>query len=333
MTAIGKQGDARRFEEIGFSAFLSKPVEASLLQDCMTAIISRPGSDSGPALPIITRYSIIEKKKHFRQILIVEDMETNRITARALLGNQGYKTDEAINGLEAVEKHQQTHYDLILMDCQMPVMDGFEATRRIRENEKIHNLVHVPIIAMTGNAFDSDRQKCFEAGMDDFISKPVEPDILARKISSALTENKVHNNGSAEDHEKGIYFPKTDSDRPIPEESSRPAGVDLCFDREKFLERFGGDRETVELVLESFFQEAPEFLEKIGNAIDNKNMEDIRSNSHALKGAAANVNAELLRQAAMEMETLAKNGILESFVTQFQILQEEYQRFMREAKL
>ncbi|MFA5906355.1 MAG: ATP-binding protein, partial [Desulfobacula sp.] len=133
LTSIGKQGDARRFEEIGFAAFLSKPVEKSLLSDCIKAVVARPSTETASTLPIITRYSIIETKKHFRRILIVEDMETNRLTARALIGKHGYKTDEAKNGLEAVEKHLANHYDLILMDCQMPVMDGFEATRRIRE--------------------------------------------------------------------------------------------------------------------------------------------------------------------------------------------------------
>nr|NJM04883.1 response regulator [Desulfobacula sp.] len=176
LTSIGNQGDARRFEKIGFSAFLGKPVEKALLHDCLKAVAQRPYTDGCPPPPIITRFSIIETKKHVKQILIVEDMETNRLTAKALIIKQGYQTDEAKNGLEALEKCGKNHYDLILMDCRMPVMGGFEATRKIRENEKNHNLAPVPIIAMTGNAFDSDRQKCFEAGMDDFLSKPVDPE-------------------------------------------------------------------------------------------------------------------------------------------------------------
>ncbi len=322
LTSIGKQGDARRFEEIGFSAFLSKPVEKSLLQDCIKAVIARPETGSGLTLPIITRYSIIETKKHLRQILIVEDMETNRLTAKALIGKQGYKTHEAKNGLEAVEKQEKNHYDLILMDCQMPVMDGFEATRRIRAYEKNQNLAHVPIIAMTGNAFDSDRQKCFEAGMDDFISKPVEPEILARKISSNLTDIKTNRSRSAEGNE--IKGPSSDPGL-LNEE-------DLCFDKKKLLERFGGDEETALIILDSFFQEVPEFLEKIGNAIDKEDMEEIRSGSHALKGAAANVNAEVLKKIAMEMEIRAKDGNLKNFIEIYQTLQNEYQRFIREAK-
>ncbi len=329
LTSIGKQGDARRFEEIGFSVFLSKPVEKLLLSDCIKAVTKRQNTDSA-SIPIITRYSIIETKKHFSRILIVEDMETNRLTAKALIGKHGYKTDEAKNGLEAVEKHQANHYDLILMDCQMPVMDGFEATRRIRENEK--NQAHVPIIAMTGNAFDSDRQKCFEAGMDDFISKPVEPEILARKISSHLADIKSNKGGPSEAHNKNSDFSGIGTEQKMPGSPVIPVETDLCFDKEKLLERFGGDGETVKIILESFFQEAPEFLEKIGNAIDNKEMEDIRSNCHALKGSAANVNAELLRKAAMDMETEAKNNNPDSFLLKYQALQNEYKLFIKEVK-
>ena len=332
LTSIGKQGDARRFEKIGFSAFLSKPVEKSLLDDCIKTIIARPYTESDSNFPIVTRYSIIETKKQFRRILIVEDMETNRLTAKALIGNQGYKTDEAKNGLEALEKYQKNHYDLILMDCQMPVMDGFEATRRIREDEKSRNLAHVPIVAMTGNAFDSDRQKCFEAGMDDFISKPVEPEILARKISSNLTDIKTDKDGHPEGHGKQIGSCKAEAERKLPGEYDLTLEADLCFNRKKFLERFGGDEEIVKDILDSFFQEAPEFLEKIGNSIENQDMEEIQSNSHALKGAAANVNAEVLRKAALELEIQAKNGNPDSFIGQYKIIMNEYQRLMKEAK-
>ncbi|OGR26181.1 MAG: hypothetical protein A2277_19045 [Desulfobacterales bacterium RIFOXYA12_FULL_46_15] len=331
LTSIGKQGDARRFEEIGFSAFLSKPVEKSLLQDCIKAVIEGPDAGIDPALPIITRYSIIETKKHLRLILIVEDMETNLLTAKVLIGKQGYKTDEAKNGLEAVEKYQKNHYDLILMDCQMPVLDGFEATRRIRENEKNRNLAHTPIIAMTGNAFDSDKQKCFEAGMDDFIAKPVDPETLARKISSNLADIKTNKGDSPGEQKEKTGFYGDDSPKKALAESDPLVEEDLSFDRKKLLERFGGDEEAALIILDSFFQEAPEFLEKIGDAINKKDMEEVRCNSHALKGAAANVNAERLKKTALEMENKAKNGNPDSFVEIYPTLQNEYQRFMREA--
>ncbi len=342
LTSVGKKGDARRFEDLGFSAFLSKPVDQSMLADSVNAVLCRSMPQSTARLPIITRYSILENKKHTRVILIVEDMETNRLMAQALIGKMGYKTDYAVNGKQAVEKIQQNFYDLILMDCQMPIMDGFEATRKIREYEKLSNKGHIPIVAMTGNAFEKDQQKCFDAGMDDFIAKPVEPDILSGKIGSNLLEpgNADHEKTAAPQSEEAASFnepfetfmePETESvpGEPVPDETQKELP---CFDREKLFERFGGDEELMTIILESFTEEAPELLDHIKDAMENKDIETVRSKSHALKGTAANVNAESLRAAALELETDAKNQITESFQTRYDVLQAEYKRFIGEAK-
>ncbi|NOX33268.1 MAG: response regulator [Deltaproteobacteria bacterium] len=333
MTSIGKKGDARKFEEIGFSAFLSKPVEKTLLIDCIKAVLSRPYDEGVENLPIITRYSIIENKKRSRQILIVEDMETNLLTAKALIGKLGYKTSGARNGLEAVEKHKENQYDLILMDCQMPLMDGFEATRRIRQNEKTFKMDHIPIIAMTGNAFESDREKCFKAGMDDFLAKPVEPDILSQKISSNLANSLRSAKdlpGSSQDEPEQI---KTSTKTSVSGTSGVNSEIDICFNKDELLKRFGEDEEIIEVVLDSFFEEAPELIENIKHAIDENDAEGIRSNSHALKGSAANVNADLLKNAALALETDAKNREPDLFLLKFKALENEYNNFTREAKL
>ena len=335
LTSIGKKGDARRFEQAGFSAFLSSPVAKSLLLDCIKAVLSTQAKDGNKKLPIITKYSILESKKHFKPVLIVEDMETNLIVAKALLGKQGYKTDVAKNGLEAVQKHKDYQYSLILMDCQMPVMDGFEATRQIRENEKQLGMDHVPIIAMTGNAFESDREKCFEAGMDDFISKPVEPDILAQKIRSNLKDAATPAKNDHPDKPKD----KADEAIAIKVESppAKVSGIDIevdqCFNKEKLFERFGNDKNLIELILNSFLEEAPELIEKIGQAIDGNDIEGVKLSSHALKGSAANLNADLLRNAALELETQAKDQNSDSFVATLELIQTQYKRFIREGKL
>lgn len=340
LSSIGKKGDAKRFEGIGFSAFLSKPVEKTLLLDCIKAVLSRSGPGDAGKLPIITRYTILESKKYVRQILIVEDMETNLLTAKALIGKLGYKTDIAKNGVEAVNKHKQNPYDLILMDCQMPVMDGFEATRRIRENEKILKMDHIPIIAMTGNAFEKDRKKCFEAGMDDFISKPVEPDILSQKIRSNLTDRlqfikkkcpeKSEDEQGQEDGPGQIDIRTETAQSNVSKVNTE---TDMCFNKDKLVERFGGDEEIIEIVLDSFLQEAPDLIEAIGHAIDENDAEGVRLNLHALKGSAANVNADLLRKAALDMETQAKVQNFNSFVLKFEAVINEYNKFIREVKL
>ncbi|MCP3874319.1 MAG: response regulator [Desulfobacteraceae bacterium] len=335
LTSVGKKGDARRFEDIGFMAFLSKPVEKSLLSDCIKAVLSQSVVDGDFNQSIITRYSIIEAKKHFSRILIVDDIETNLLTASALLGKQGYKTDEARNGLEAVEKHKENSYDLILMDCQMPVMDGLEATQQIRQIENDIKSSQVPIIAMTGNAFKTDREKCLEAGMNDFIAKPVEPDILSKKISSNL-KGSVHHKSEQEQFEESKKEPEPDDTLVEPGQTDaviENVEADMCFNRDKLSERFGGDEEMIELVLDSFFQEAPELIDKIEYAINEDDDEGVRLSSHALKGSAANVNADVLRKAALEIETDAKAQNSDSFIAKFETIQEEYNKFMKEANL
>ena len=379
LTSVGERGDARRFEEIGFSAFLSKPVERSLLADTICAVLGCSASTGEtPHRPIITRFSILENKKHLRNILIVEDMESNLIMARALISKLGYQTDEARNGKEAVEKQIQTGFDLILMDCQMPVMDGFEATRKIRAFEKESKTGPVPIVAMTGNAFESDRKKCFDAGMDDFIPKPVEPDILTEKISANLTQpilgKEAPRKGQAIQQELFDDDPSGEADlsgnenrstgedvsidelldlatgpdpaasaflsEDLPEEppgtgseASPDELVPPVFDRETLSERFGGDVSLMKLVIDTFIEEGPALINSIRQGVMTADTEMVRSRAHALKGTAANVNADALRRAAYDLETDAKNGQTTDFAARLEKIQTAYERFVTEAKL
>ncbi len=334
MTSIGKKGDAKRFEQAGFSAFLSNPVKKSLLLDCIKAVLSTQANHDNKKSPIITRYSILENKKRFRRILIVEDIETNLIVAKALLDKQGYQTDTAKNGLKAVQKHKDYQYGLILMDCQMPVMDGFEATRQIRENEKLLGMDPVPIIAMTGNAFESDKEKCFEAGMDDFISKPVDPDILAQKIRSclkaAVTPTKKNYIERSKEGKKSVDITV---ESPPEKLSSVDIETDQCYNKKKLFKRFGEDKKLIELILNSFIEEAPELIEKIEQAVNENDIKGVQLSSHALKGSAANVNADLLRNAALGMEIHAKAQNSNSFISTLELIRTEYKNFIREAKL
>lgn len=342
LTSIGKKGDAKRFEDAGFSAFLSKPVQGSLLLDAIKSVLSRPVVQGAFTLPIITKYSILEKKKHLRHILIVDDIETNLLTAKALIGKHGYQIDEARNGIIAVQKHKDNTYDLILMDCQMPEMDGFEATRQIRQNETQLQKEPVPIIAMTGNAFESDRKKCLEAGMNDFIAKPVDPETLKQVINSYLNNDACLTKAAIDDpledfeglENMTVDGPKMDLSEQIPEihGSAKSLGTQ-SFDKEKLFERFGNDQELIEAVLEAFFLEAPELIDHIQTAVENKDIETVRLKAHALKGSSANVNAELLWQTAQELETEAKNQKTDLLGEKFIQLQNEYETFERNVNL
>lgn len=331
LSSVGKKGDARRFEQAGFSAFLSNPVERHILSDSIKAVLARPVPVDGQMLPIITRYTIIESKKHLRTILIVEDMETNLLTAKALIGKMGYQTDDARNGKEAVQKHKENEYDLILMDCQMPVLDGFEATRQIRENEKESNR-HVPIVAMTGNAFESDKEKCFAAGMDDFMSKPVEPDILAGKIEANFLVDSTRQKNDNKDIPIETALVEKNEQTKIDQGEEHSDKTVPCFLKDKLYDRFGQDTQLISIILDSFFQEAPDLLSELQTAVGDNDTEMVRTRAHALKGSAANVNAESLRQRSFEMENSAKNNETDSFQIQLEAIQTEYDRFVEEVK-
>ncbi len=323
LTSVGTKGDARRFESIGFSAFLSKPVDRSMLLECIRAVMSLPCDEQERSHPIITRYTVIEGRKHVRRILIVEDMETNRITTRILIEKLGYRVDEAHTGLEAVEKHRRNFYDLIFMDCRMPEMDGFEATREIRAYEAARKKSRTPIVAMTGNAYERDRKKCFDAGMDDFIAKPVVPDILTRKINSFLSAAPDRETGSAV-NESGPASLIGDNDL--------SSDAYLCFNKSLLMDRLGHDEATAKVILETFFQEAPDLLERLREGLDRKRYADVRTCAHALKGAAANVGADRLAAAARRMETGAENHDPGIFTRDLMTITDEINRFEKEAK-
>jgi signal transduction histidine kinase/CheY-like chemotaxis protein len=176
MTSVGQRGDAARFQEIGFAGYFTKPVRQSHLRTCLAMIRGRLGRDREPAADrLITQHLIGEVHQHRSRILLAEDNAINQRVALAMLKKLGYRADVVANGLEAIAALQDIPYDLVLMDCQMPELDGYEATRRIRAPDSGVLQPTVPIVAMTANAMKGDREKCLEAGMDDYIAKPVQP--------------------------------------------------------------------------------------------------------------------------------------------------------------
>ena len=180
ITSVGRRGDAIEMKEIGFSAYLTKPLKHGALKSALELVL---GQRAGQVREeIVTRYSVMAGEFRKLRILVVDDNIVNQKVAVKTLERLGYRVDVAANGLEAVEALTQIPYDLVFMDCQMPEMDGFEATRKIRDSEGDDR--HTPIIAMTAGAMDGDREMCLAAGMDDYISKPVDQKQLSRVLDT-----------------------------------------------------------------------------------------------------------------------------------------------------
>jgi CheY-like chemotaxis protein len=188
LTSQGLRGDAARMKEIGFAAYLTKPIRRSQLFDCLAMVFDgKPNPDSKEKPQLITRHTISEAKRHSTRILLAEDNIVNQKLALRLLEKFGFHADAVANGLEAVHALEMAPYDLVLMDVQMPNVDGFEATRIIRDpGSKVLNH-DIPIIALTAHAMKKDRDRCLKAGMDDYIPKPIQPQKLYEAIEKQIS--------------------------------------------------------------------------------------------------------------------------------------------------
>ena len=191
MSAHEDRGDMEYLAEMGFAAFLQKPIKRQILLDTLAMLVGNNVLKGTAGKLMITSHSISAAKRRATYILIVEDNLTNQLVAKGILEKLAFNCDIANNGLEAVEKIKETpSYNLVLMDCQMPEMDGFEATKAIRKLEQETSQSKIPIIAMTANAMQGDREKCLEAGMDDYIVKPVEPQELSDMVEKWLHQSQ-----------------------------------------------------------------------------------------------------------------------------------------------
>jgi signal transduction histidine kinase/DNA-binding response OmpR family regulator len=194
LTSSGQKSESRQFEAIGFAAYLVKPVRAAYLIEALTMLWS--AKVHGTRLTeMLTRHSLNEARatdreaqsdrqaKLYSHVLLAEDNHVNQILAKRLLEKLGCRVDLALNGIEAVEMWDKCSYDAVFMDCQMPEMDGFEATNEIRRREQTSaSFRHTPIVALTANTMQGDQEKCLTAGMDDFIAKPFNVETLRRAL-------------------------------------------------------------------------------------------------------------------------------------------------------
>jgi signal transduction histidine kinase/DNA-binding response OmpR family regulator len=190
LTSWGRRGDAARVREIGFSAYLTKPIKHSQLFDCLVTVLGKEPARAkeDEKSPLVTRHTLAEARRK-AHILLVEDNIVNQKLATRLLEKMGYRSDAVANGREAVKALETVAYDVVLMDVQMPEMDGYETTRVIRDPQSKVQNHEVPIIAMTAHAMKGDRERCLEAGMTDYIAKPIQPKKFLEVIEPFLLQS------------------------------------------------------------------------------------------------------------------------------------------------
>jgi two-component system sensor histidine kinase/response regulator len=182
LTSQGQRGDAEKLKAAGFNGYINKPIDQSILYNTLMTI----AGVNSTVQSLVTAYSAHKLPQYKARVLVVEDNAVNQKVAQGLLKKFGVHVDIAANGEEALNTLENLPFDLVLMDCQMPVMDGYEATKKIRLPESNVLNREIPIIAMTANSMQGDRQKCLAIGMDDFISKPVNPNKLQEALKRWL---------------------------------------------------------------------------------------------------------------------------------------------------
>ena len=279
--------------EAGVGQWLTKPVRSSELYDRLMRLMSpvgaaqRPSGRRQPPRPTQT----VPKGK----ILVVEDNALNQLVAEGVVSRLGYEVHSVLNGAEALDAVESNDYSAVLMDCHMPVMDGFTATREIRQRE---NGRQTPIIAMTAGALSEDRQRCLEAGMDDYISKPVDLEALEKALARWIPQAA----GSSSDAEPDAasdngWGPVTGGQRESPIDAARLAHL-------RRLEGPDGSS-LLPSVIDSFVARSADLLEAIRRAVDTGDADLLRNTTHELKGASANVGANHVAATCGELEVAA----------------------------
>lgn len=234
------------------------------------------------------------------KILVAEDNLINQAVILNQLQMLGYEPDCVANGIEALELLIQQEYDLVLMDCQMPMMDGYTATRKLRHREG--NQRHTVVIALTANAMQEDREKCLACGMDDYLSKPLEQDDLARVIQHWIWDKREGE--TSNEQPQAIYPTQYPSHFPQQEIASDEAAPPIDLERLKRVSR--GKVEIQQRLLQIFMEITPKDLTALESAISDRNVAQVAYYAHRLKGSAANIGADKMSQIARELEEIAR---------------------------
>ena len=293
LTSEDRSNHIARAKALGISAYLIKPVKRVELYNTIIKTLSKEKTDARMRKG---RRSEVERtesppyRMHPLSILVAEDDEINRKMIVRMLEKQGHNVTVARDGREALEAIENLRFDIVLMDVQMPEMDGLEVTRIVRERES-HSGGHIPIVAITAFAFREDMERCLQAGMDGYISKPIRKEELLETISEKLFLKEVS-----------------------------------IFNEEEVLRLVDGDREFLKEIAGIFIRQSPDALERLRDAIDGGRHLDLARTAHKLKTELASFGAEMARQRAYRLEIMGRNKEMAGALREFEALKKDIDR-------
>jgi CheY-like chemotaxis protein/HPt (histidine-containing phosphotransfer) domain-containing protein len=323
---MGQRGDAARLEALGCAGYLLKPVKQQMLFDAILAALDQSEDSS---VSLITRHSLSETKSAGLRLLLAEDNPVNQKLAVIMLQKAGYAVDAVENGLQAFEQIRNHTYSAVLMDVQMPEMDGYDATRRIRAWET-QTGQHIPIIAMTAYAMAGDRELCIQAGMDDYVSKPLEPRALFNAIERWAQKLNSPQEDIAMDLGRNWLGETLTESAPEPDPASsippEPASESNPADLEASLFRFSNDHDFMMEMAREFRNHLPSRILEFDAALQEGDIKTIGRLAHNLKGVSLNFDASFLANAAAQLEQCGKQENLAAAPELIEKVREEIKR-------
>jgi CheY-like chemotaxis protein len=288
LSSGARRENADRYRQLGIGSFLSKPVRRRELLAAIVALLRRQTTPQGSTEVVAREFT--SRSREVR-ILLAEDNRVNQAVASRLLAKLGYILIIANNGQEAIDLLKQQTFDLVLMDVQMPEMDGISATKRIREYEKsTHG--HIPIIAMTAHVMKEDRARCLAAGMDGYVTKPISSEEVEAAILTALDET-----------------PETDKDTSLVQAKGKMREArEVRWNISKTLEQVGGDEALLQEVLDIFLDEAPKHLAALRLAVAQGIAKTVETSAHTLKGEIGYMGLPEISQTVAEIEGIGRSN-------------------------
>jgi len=363
MTSISQGNEARFFADIGFNAYFPKPATTSDLFDALAVVMDK--DEQAQTKQIVTHdylqsftHSTINNNETIwpenTRILLVEDNRINQQVALGILEHFNLTADIAINGIEALAALQSSNkevnskpFTLVLMDCQMPEMDGYQTSREIRSNKTVDKYCDIPIIAMTANAMEGDKEKCLAAGMSDYLAKPITPELLKEKLQHWLGVNKrndktkeaptvtkhyqeveQHNSTTTASNKNNTLDMINMTDQISTDEMTRDNALlhkennytnndntsKLIWDKAACLNRVSNNQALLMSLIGIFIEDTPKMITDLAQAVElntnstSKQYQKIYNHAHALKGVSGNLSGLALHQVASKLEIAAKNN-------------------------
>ncbi|MGE0468436.1 MAG: response regulator [Nitrospira sp.] len=336
MTSMLQRGHAEQARQAGATGYLPKPVRHDELRDCLRTVLGLSESPRPKAAQtlsvvpqLVTRHTVAENVRH-RRVLVVEDNLVNQKLAVRMVEKLGYQPDVVDNGQEALTALKKSDYAAILMDCQMPIMDGFETTKNIRQREALaasggpqaeagpqlgiesSSLPHMPIIAVTANAMQGDRERCLAAGMDDYLSKPIKLDELRAALARWITSPPTN---AMPEQQQPVYT-TTASTRGI-------------FDPARMYQNIGSDNELFAQLICLFLDRHQTMLAEIRTALADADSSAVERTAHTFKGTAGNLCASEVGLTASRLEAVGRLNALHDAPPVYAQLELEVARLIR----